>query len=88
MPAVFIRQQFVISQVVVMEREKRDEVVEKLESLENSRKMWLLDASQHSPLGRFPIEFSELCGTGFSPYKDLAHVETQVQRTLITRLQL
>lgn len=54
MPALFIRQQFVISQVVVMERGKCDEVVEKLESMENSCKMWLLNALQHSPIGRFP----------------------------------
>lgn len=72
MPALFIRQQFVISQVVVMEREKRDEVVEKLESRENSHMMWLLNALQHPPVGRFPTEFSESYGTGFTPLIDPA----------------
>lgn len=50
----------------------RNEVVEKLESRENSCKIWLLNALQHSSVGKFPTEFSEFCGTGFNPHTDPA----------------
>lgn len=73
-----------ISQVVVMEREKCDEVVEKLESMENNCKTWLLNALQHSLVGRFPTELSQFCGTRFNPHIDPASCGKQVQRTSTT----
>lgn len=44
MPGFFIRQQFVISQVVIMGRGECDEMVEKLQSRENGHGIWLLNA--------------------------------------------
>lgn len=71
MPVLFSRQQFVISQVVVMEREEH---AMKRERNYRARKMAMgcgsLNALYHPPAGRFPSEFSALCGMGFSPHTD------------------
>lgn len=74
MPGLFIRQQFVISQVVITGREECDEMVEKLQSRENGYGIWLLNALSCSFVDRIPTEFGALCGilTWI-----LAYVETQ-----------
>lgn len=74
MSGLFIRQQFVTSQVVIMGREECDEMVEKLQSWENGRGIWLLNALSCSLVDRIPTESGALSGI---LTWTLAYVETQ-----------